>query len=154
MAKSAIHKSFKLDSEPVLIWPKIPAKLKQLDGVALKYSGTGTKYSLYPQKKSSVTLVGWEPSQRIVEWREVFAETELQPTGLRKLSQLNETSSDKEVVDWVFQHGLLGFQPSSNPITRGGYYIPTLPYRNNYGGNVIYNFEPVDCIRLAAKGGR
>ncbi|MDI3462103.1 MAG: hypothetical protein OJF50_000924 [Nitrospira sp.] len=145
MARSAVHKSFKLDSEPVLIWPKISAKLKQLNGFALKYSGSGREYSLYPSKGSSVTLVGWDPKQKLAGWRNVFAETELQPTGLRNLSELGEISSDREVCDWVSKHGLLGFCPSSNPITKDGYYIPTFVY-----GKLIHHYEPVGCIRLAA----
>lgn len=146
MVKSAIQKSFKLDSEPVLIWPKIPAKLMQLNGFVLKYSGTGMEYSLHPPKGSSVTMVGWDPIQTLVGWRDVFAETEREPTGLKKLSDLNEFSSDKQVCDWVSQHGLLGFWPTSNPITKGGYYIPTFVY-----DKLLHHFEPVDCIRSAAK---
>lgn len=146
MAKGAIQKSFKLDSEPVLIWPKIPAKLVQLNGFVLRYSGKGMEYSLHPQRGSSVTMVGWDPIQKLVGWRDVFAETEREPTGLRKLSDLTEFSSDKQVCDWVSQHGLLGFWPTSNPITKGGYYIPTFVY-----GKLLHCFEPVDCIHSAAK---
>jgi hypothetical protein len=145
MANHAIQKSFKLDSEPVLNWPKIPAKLMQLDGFVLNYSGTGKEYSLHPQKGSSVKMVGWEPIQKLKGWRNLFSETEREPIGLKKLSELNENSSDRQVCDWVAHHGLLGFWPSSNRIT-SGYSIPIFVY-----GKLLHHFEPVDCIRSAAK---
>ena len=146
MRKPNIEKSFKLDSEPVLYWPKSPAKVVCHKGVALKYSGKGMAYTLQPRKGSAVELVGWDPQQGFAGWRNVFAEPQLRPTGLLTLAQLDKRTTAQAVCEWVSLNGLLGFHPTSNPVEGGGHFIPS------YAGDaLIYYYEPVDCIRAAAQ---
>lgn len=141
-----INKSFKLDSEPVLYWPKSPAKLVRVKGVGLTYSGNGMAYALRSEKGSVVELVGWDPKQGFAGWRNVFAEPQLRPTGLLTLAQLDKRTTAQAVCEWVSLNGLLGFHPTSNPVEGGGHFIPS------YVGDVlIHHYEPVDCIRAAAQ---
>lgn len=91
-------------------------------------------------------MVGWDPSQKIKGWRNLFSETEREPIGLKNLAELDETASDRLVCNWAAQYGLLGFWPSCNPVTPNGYFIPTFVY-----GKLLHCYEPVDCIRSAAK---
>lgn len=144
-----IKKSFTLDSEPVLHWPKSPAKVIRVKGVRLTYSGNGMAYALHPEKGNSVELVGWDPKQEFVALRNVFAEPQLKPAGLVTLASLNERADPQTVCEWVSLNGLLGFRPTSNPVKQGGHYIPI------YVGNPpVHHYEPVDCIRAAAQRAR
>ena len=146
MTKRPIRKSFRLESEPVLSWPKSPAKLDTLKGYSLRYSGRGMEYTLHPDTAGAVELVGWPKSPAFDEWRDVFSETELNPSGLITLSQLSTNPTRKQVLEWISKNGLLGFRPTRNTGAMYGNPIPM------YSGDVFfYTYEPIYCLLLAAK---
>jgi hypothetical protein len=148
MASAKISKSFTLDCEPILYWPNSPAKLVRFEGLELSYLGwEGMTYTLHSEETASVEMVEWDPKQ-VVGWRDMFSESQLRPNGLIRLAKLYKNLTDEKVCEWVTQNGPLGFQPSSNPVDKGGHFIPYLPYMNNV---LIHNYEPIDCIRSAAR---
>lgn len=140
---TAARKSFRLDSEPVLRWPKSPAKLISLKEHRLEYSRSRMEYTIHPDKTQSVELVGWDYTKPFVAWRDVFSESSLKPNGLVALTQLSITPTWTKMSEWVSQNGLLGFRPSPNS-------TPFIPVTSE-GGILIYFFEPVNCIISAAE---
>ncbi len=147
MPRSRISKSFKLDSEPVLHWPKGPAKRVRLKGFKLSYPGERMAYALHPEKAASVEMVEWEIKKGGVAWNELFSEPQLQPIGLRALAQLHANFTAKTVCEWVSRNGLLGFRHEPDPAERPYHFIPYYVDTRR-----IYHLsEPLDCIRLAAQ---
>ena len=120
MIRTRIKKSFKLDSEPVLFWPRGPARLVQLKGHELVYSGSGMEYGLQPKRRSSVALItcdlqdagGFSPGT----WRNIFSGPDPGPDSLSPLVDLHRNFSVPAVCTWVSRYGLLGFRPSHGPI--------------------------------------
>ena len=142
-----MEKSLILESEPVLHWPKAPAEVLLFEGYALSYmSMDGMTYSLQSKKACCIEMIKWDPD-KISGWRDVFSDSQLQPSGLLRLARLAEAPTVENVCRWVSTNGPLGFQPSVSPIKRHNLSIPQFVGM----GQVIPHWEPIDCIRSAAR---
>jgi len=151
MTMARIKKSLTLDIEPVLDWPHFTVKKVSYKGCKLSSLGTGMEYTLTGEKAAVVEMIEGKLMRKGEAWRNVFASSELKPTGLLSLAALHRDLSAKAVCEWVAQHGLLGFRfdnDSSQYLTSSKKRIGLFP---NMDGVMCYTSEPLDLIRDAAK---
>ncbi len=142
-----IRKSFSFESEPILHWPNAPTTVLRLKGYSLNYKSLDAMtYSIRSKKAGCIEMIKWDP-KKISGWTNMFSDLQLQPSGLLRLARLGESPTAEKVCEWVSTNGPLGFQLAPNLVRPHGKYIPQYAAM----GQLIPHWEPIDCIRSAAR---